>query len=102
MSLPRYNSFRQSGPDLVGRASPGGALNQLGAVKMGSLEGVLPHADPTDSVCLRTASMEWNVLGKHGPHGELFFFLIHKELATVPVSETFSPFFIADIRTCVF
>ena len=28
------------------------------------------------SVCLRTASIvEWNVLGKYGPHGELFLFL---------------------------
>ena len=35
--------------------------------------GVWPHLDPTDSVFLRTASMEWNVPGKCGPHGELFF-----------------------------
>ena len=35
-----------------------------------------PYLDPMDSVCLRTASMEWNVPGKYGPHGELFFFLI--------------------------
>ena len=34
-------------------------------------EGVWPYLDPTDSVCLRTASMEWNVRGKYGPHGEL-------------------------------
>ena len=33
-------------------------------------------------VCLRTASMEWNVPGKYGPHGELIFFLIQKEVAT--------------------
>ena len=57
------------------------------------LEGVWPYLDPMDSVCLRTASMEWNVPGKYGPHGELFFFLIQKEPATVPGSETFSPFF---------
>ena len=44
-----------------------------------------------DSLCLRTASMEWNVPGTHGPHGELLFFLIQKEPATVPGSETFSP-----------
>ena len=37
--------------------------------------------DPMDSVCLRTVSMEWNVPGKFGPHGELFFFLIQKEPA---------------------
>ena len=28
---------------------------------------------------LRTASTHWNVPGKYGPHGELFFFLIQKE-----------------------
>ena len=47
-------------------------------------EGVLPCLDPWDSVCLRTASVEWNVPGKYGPHGELFFFLIQKEPATMP------------------
>ena len=36
-------------------------------------EGVWPYLDPMDSVCLRTASTEWNVPGKYGPHGELFF-----------------------------
>ena len=36
-------------------------------------EGGWPHLDPKDSVCLRTASMEWNVPGKYGPNGELFF-----------------------------
>ena len=37
MSSPRYNdSFRHySGRDLPGRAGPGGALNQLGAMKTG-------------------------------------------------------------------
>ena len=48
------------------------------------------------------ASTEWNVPGKYGPHGELFFFLIQEELATMPGSETFSPFFAADIRTPLF
>ena len=51
-------------------------------------EGVWPYLDPMDSVCvcvLRTASMEWNVPGKYGPHGELFFFLIQKEPATMRV-----------------
>ena len=43
-------------------------------------------------VCvLRTASMEWNVPGDYGSHGELFFFLIQKELATVPVSGDLQP-----------
>ena len=44
-------------------------------------EGVWPCLDPMDSVCLRTASVEWNVPAKYGPHGELFFFLMQKELA---------------------
>ena len=35
-------------------------------------EGVWPFLDPWDSVCLRTTSVEWNVPGKYGPHGELF------------------------------
>ena len=55
-----------------------------------------------DSVSLRTASMVWNVPGKYGPHGELFFFLIQEEPATMPGSATFSPFLNADIRTSYF
>ena len=47
-------------------------------------EGVLPCLDPMESVCLRTASVEWNVPGKYGPRGELFFFLMQKEPATMP------------------
>ena len=60
------------------------------------------HLDPMDSVCLHTASMEWNVRGKCGPHGELFFFLIQKKPAPLPGSETFSSFFMVDIRTSFF
>ena len=56
------------------------------------------HLDPMESVCSRTASTDWNMPGKYGPHGELFFFLIQKEPATEQVGETFSPFFKADIR----
>ena len=54
-------------------------------------EGVWLHLDPMDGVCLRTASMEWNVSGKYGPHSELFFFLIQKEPATMLGSETSLP-----------
>ena len=43
-------------------------------------EGVWPCLDAWDSVRLRTASTCWNVSGMYGPHGELFFFLIKKEL----------------------
>ena len=41
-------------------------------------EGVWPCMDPMDSVCLRTASMEWNVPGKYGRMASSFFFLIEK------------------------
>ena len=60
------------------------------------------EGDPMESVCLRAASMEWNVPGKVGPHGELFFLLIQKDSALPPVGETLSPFFNADIRTSFF
>ena len=43
-------------------------------------------------MCLRTASIKWNVPGKYGPHGELLFFLIQKKLAMVPNSEAFNSF----------
>ena len=46
-------------------------------------EKVWPYADPWDSVRLRTASTHWNVPGKHGPYGELFFLLINKKLYVV-------------------
>ena len=65
-------------------------------------EGAWPNLDPGDSVCLRTASVEWNVPETYTPHGELFFFLIKKKPATMPGSETFSPFINADIRTSFF
>ena len=55
-------------------------------------EGVWPCLGPMDSVCLRAGSMAWNVPGKHGPHGELFFFLIQKKQAIVPNSEAFNSF----------
>ena len=61
-------------------------------------EGVWPYMDPMDSVF--TYSIHgMNVLGKYGPHGELFCFLIQKELVTAPGSETFSHVFDADIRS---
>ena len=65
-------------------------------------EGVWPYLDPMDSVCLRTASVEWNAPGKSEPHGELFFMLFQKEPAMVAGGETFSPFFNDDIRTPLF
>ena len=61
-------------------------------------KGIWPYLDPMDGVCLRTASMEWTLPGKYG-QGELFFFLIQKERASMLGSETVSPFLNADIRT---
>ena len=43
------------------------------------VEKCLPYLDPCDGVRLRTASTHWNVPGKYGPHGELFFFLLKQE-----------------------
>ena len=37
-------------------------------------EGVWSSLDPWDRVRLRTVSTHWNVLGKYGPFGELFYF----------------------------
>ena len=43
------------------------------------------------TVCLRTASVEWNVPGKYEPHGEHDFFLNQLEPAAMSGSEIFSP-----------
>ena len=58
---------------------------------------VCPYLDPivTHSI------MEWNVSGKYGLHGELFFFLI-QEPAIASNSEKFSPFINPGIRTHLF
>ena len=50
------------------------------------------YLDAFDGVCLRTASVEWNAPGKHGPHmANSFFFLTENELASMPSSDAFSP-----------
>ena len=41
--------------------------------------GPVPFLDAWDSVRPRTTSAQWNVPGRCGPHGELFF-LLEKEL----------------------
>ena len=61
-------------------------------------ESVWLCLDPWDSVRLRTASTNWNVQRKYGPH-ELFFFLIKKE----PISELveFGPCVLAEtVKAC--
>ena len=57
------------------------------------LEGVWPCLDSWDSVRLRTASTYWNIPGKYGPHGELFFFLVKKE--PVASNDVLSNFFVS-------
>ena len=42
-------------------------------------EVLWPFLDAWDSVRLRTTSTQWNVSGRYGPYGELFFFLLKKE-----------------------
>ena len=58
-----------------------GLLRSLGEKPI--WEGVWPHLDAMDTVCLRTVSMEWNMPEKYGPHGVLLFFLIQKKPAIV-------------------
>ena len=55
-------------------------------------EGVWPHLDAMDTVCLRTVPTEWNVPEKYGPHGAPLFFLIQKKPAIVPNIEVFNSF----------
>ena len=55
-------------------------------------EMVWPYLDPWDSVRLRTASTHWNVAGKCGPHGELFFFVLNKEPMVLSELIEFGPF----------
>ena len=71
------------------------------------------HYDPTreDNILGKKQNKKSN-LGKStskiqlwrwiGPHGELFFFLIKKERASMSDGETFSPFINADIHTLFF
>ena len=51
-----------------------------------------PSLDPLDVVGLRTTASIWNVPKKHGPHGELFFFLVNEEPVVVRKTVDFGPF----------
>ena len=55
------------------------------------LEGVWPYLHAWDVVRLRRSSWFWNVQRKHGPHGELFFFLM-KEPFALTEAVKFKPF----------
>ena len=59
-----------------------------------NLGDMWPCLDRKDCVRLRTAAVEWNVPMKHGPYGELFYFLIQKE--PMPGKETVDSFFEPD------
>ena len=62
---------------------------------------VWPYLDPWDSVRLLTASTHWNVTGKYGPHGELFFFLIQKESVVASNELLPNPFVSAEtLKAC--
>ena len=54
-------------------------------------EGVWPYLDPWDVLKLRTTASVWNVPGKYGPHGELFFFLKKKEPFVLTKAVEFRP-----------
>ena len=45
-----------------------------------------------DTVCLRTAFVEWTVPEKYGPHGGLLFFLIQEKPAIASSREAFNSF----------
>ena len=42
-------------------------------------EVLWPLLDAWVTLHLRTTSLKWNVPGRYGPHGELFFFHLEKE-----------------------
>ena len=56
-----------------------------------AVEGVWPYLDLWDNVRLRTASVEWNVPGKYGPPGELFFSFLNREPTVISELVEFGP-----------
>ena len=76
VSRPEFLWWKRLLPTSVGKADQGGRLASTWIQWI---------------VCVYAQqSVEWNEPGKYGPNGELFFFLIQKEPATEPDSETFS------------
>ena len=60
-----------------------------------------PFLEAWDSVRLRTASTQWNVLGRYGPYGELFFFLLKKEPMVLSELVRFGPSISAEkVKVC--
>ena len=60
-------------------------------------EGICPFLDPWDVVGLRATAGVSNVPDKYGPHGELFLFLIKKELFVLTMAVDFRPCVTAEI-----
>ena len=54
-------------------------------------EVLWPFLDARDSVRLRTTSKQWNVSGRYGPYGELFFFLLKEKPVVISELVRFGP-----------
>ena len=54
-------------------------------------EVLWPYLDAWDSVRLRTTSTQWNVPGRYGPYGELFFFFLEQEPIVLSKLVRFGP-----------
>ena len=66
-------------------------------------EVLWPFLDAWDSVCLRTTSTQWNVPGRYGPHGELFFFLLKNEPMVLRELVRFGPSIpVEAMKACAF
>ena len=66
-------------------------------------EVLWPFLDAWDSVRLRTNSTQWNVPGRYGPHGELFFFLLKKEPMVLRELVRFGPSIpVEAVKACAF
>ena len=60
-----------------------------------------PFLDAWDSVRPRTASAQWNVPGRYGPYGELFFFFLKKEPRVFSELVRFGPSISAEkVKAC--
>ena len=64
-------------------------------------EGVWIFLNPWDVEVLGTTTSVWNVLGKYGSHGELFFFFMKKEPFVLTTAVEFRPCVTAEtLKAC--
>ena len=63
-------------------------------------EVLWPFLDAWDSVRLRTTSSQWNVPGRYGPYGELFFFHLKKEPMVLRELVRFGPSIPVAVKAC--